>query len=172
MSYVGSGRGGDAVKDRSPADGKRRFVEDIGLVFADWGLPPMAGRVYGWLLVCRPPEQTAAELARAVGASRGSISTTTRLLLQNGLVERTRLPGRRSACYRIRPDSWRALAESKLAGISAMRRMMEKGLELTSGEGREARGRLEEMLDLYSFFEEEWPAIMERYARRRKRGRS
>ena len=43
-------------------------------ILAQEGLPPVAGRMWAWLLVCDPPEQTAAQLAEAVGASRGSIS--------------------------------------------------------------------------------------------------
>ena len=38
------------------------------------GMTPMAGRMRGWLLICDPPEQTAAELADALQASRGAIS--------------------------------------------------------------------------------------------------
>ena len=34
-------------------------------------MTPMAGRMWGWLLICEPPEQTAADLAEALQASRG-----------------------------------------------------------------------------------------------------
>ena len=58
------------------------FVEEMGQALAGYGMTPMAGRVWGWLLICDPPEQTAAELAEALGASRGAISGTARILEQ------------------------------------------------------------------------------------------
>lgn len=48
----------------------------------------MVGRALGWLLVCEPPEQSAAELAETLQASKGSISTATRVLLRLGFIER------------------------------------------------------------------------------------
>ena len=56
------------------------FVEEMGQYLASYGMTPMAGRMWGWLLICEPPEQTAAEIAEALQASRGSVSGTARLL--------------------------------------------------------------------------------------------
>ena len=47
-------------------------------------MTPMAGRMWGWLLICEPPEQTAAEIAEALQASRGAISGTARILTTAG----------------------------------------------------------------------------------------
>ena len=41
-------------------EGESRFVEEMGQMLASYGMTPMAGRMWGWLLVCEPPEQTAA----------------------------------------------------------------------------------------------------------------
>ena len=38
---------------------EERFVERMGGILAAEGLPPVAGRLWAWLLVCDPPEQTA-----------------------------------------------------------------------------------------------------------------
>ena len=74
---------------------EKKFIEEVGIVFEQTGLPRMAGRVFGWLLISDPPYQSPAELAEVLMASKGSISTTTRLLLQLGLVERFIIPGER-----------------------------------------------------------------------------
>src|SRR5664279_4454843 len=60
------------------SEGESRFVEEMGQILASYGMTPMAGRMWGWLLICEPPEQTAAELADALHASRGAISGTAR----------------------------------------------------------------------------------------------
>ena len=71
-----------------------RFVEELGVLLElEAGAPRMVGRVLGWLLVCEPPEQSAAELAERLQASRGSISAATRLLLRMGMIERVRTRG-------------------------------------------------------------------------------
>ena len=72
--------------------GESEFVEEMGQFLASLGMTPMAGRMWGWLLICEPPEQTAAEIAEALHASRGAISGTARLLANAGLVRRARDP--------------------------------------------------------------------------------
>ena len=61
-------------------EGESRFVEEMGQMLASYGMTPMAGRMWGWLLICDPPEQTAGDIADALHASRGAISGTARLL--------------------------------------------------------------------------------------------
>jgi hypothetical protein len=53
------------------------WVERIAAyVAAQDGVPLIAGRILGWLMICDPPEQSAAERAEAIGASRASLTTT------------------------------------------------------------------------------------------------
>ena len=58
-----------------------QYVEDVGLAFESFGGCRMMGRVLGWLLVADPPHQTFAEIADALGKSKGSISHATRALI-------------------------------------------------------------------------------------------
>ena len=76
------------------ADAELDFADAIAAFFAREGMPLIAGRVIGWLLICDPPEQTAAELAEVLQVSRSSISSATRLLTPSGLVEGIRRRGR------------------------------------------------------------------------------
>ncbi|MDQ6608042.1 MAG: MarR family transcriptional regulator, partial [Actinomycetota bacterium] len=73
-----------------------RFIEALAVQLElDASTPRMVGRALGWLLVCDPPAQSAAELAESLQASKGSISTSTRALLRMGFIERVRLRGER-----------------------------------------------------------------------------
>jgi DNA-binding transcriptional regulator GbsR (MarR family) len=84
-----------------------RFVEELGILLElEAGTARMVGRTLGWLLVCEPPEQSAAELAEMLQASKGSISTATRVLLRMGLVERVRFRGERFDRFRVQPEAW------------------------------------------------------------------
>jgi len=146
---------------------RRDFAEEFGLFLEQSGLPPMAGRILGWLLVCEPEQQSAAELLRALGASKGSISMMTRLLINLGLIERVAVAGRREKYFRIRPGVWSELLGSQMARTSEMRALAERGLALFDGRDEAARARLEELHHLYSFMEREMPALLARWARER-----
>jgi DNA-binding transcriptional regulator GbsR (MarR family) len=148
-------------------DKEKNFVEEVGVVFEQTGLPRMAGRIFGWLLISDPPYQSSTELAEVLMASKGSISTATRFLIQLGLVERFIIPGVRHDYFRLRPDALRRTIRHGLEDeISMFRRLAERGLELM---GRESSGRrqwLEEMHNRYVFLEKEFPALMERWEKR------
>lgn len=83
------------------------FVEAFGVAMEGSGLQRGAGRVLGWLLVCDPPEQTAADLVEALRASTGAVSQNLRILLHLQLVERTGYRGDRRSFYRVAPGATR-----------------------------------------------------------------
>lgn len=37
---------------------EKHFIEDVGLLLEESGLPRMAGRILGLLLICNPPHQS------------------------------------------------------------------------------------------------------------------
>ena len=139
------------------------FVERISRMLAAGGMPPMAGRIWGYLLVCDPPHQTAAQLGAALGASRGSISGMIRLLEPPGLVQRTTRPGDRTEYLSVPPGSIVAILEARLPQTVAWRRLADEGLELLADRPPELRSRLEEVRDVYLHMERELPAMLERF---------
>ncbi len=141
----------------------RQFIEDVGILYGEMGFPRMAGRIFGWLLLCEPPHQSAEQLANIVEASKGSISSMTRLLIQMGIVEKIGIPGRRDTCYRIRSGSWSELMRNNLANLTAMRKLAERGLDLIAGRAPESRQRLQELRDFHAFLEREIPSLLDRY---------
>jgi hypothetical protein len=127
-----------------------RFLDDFAGFFAAHGLSPIAGRLLAHLLVCDPPEQSFEMLCEAASASRASISTTTRLLAQLGLLER--VPGRRrSFRYRLHSDAWTRLLEDDLRSAVRLRELATSGFALVK-RGR-SRRRLEAMQAFYAFLE-------------------
>ncbi len=149
----------------------KHFVEEAGLLFELVGLPRMAGRIFGWLLISAPPQQSLSELAESLQASKGSISTMTRLLIQISLIERMSLPGQRRDYFQIKPNAWSHLAEQRLAQITAFRQLAERGLKLFEDEDP-LRQQLEEMRDIHAFWERELPALNDRWEEARQNKRS
>ena len=148
---------------------EKHFVEDVGIFFEREVMPRMAGRVLGWLMICDPPYQSPAELAEALLASKGSISTMTRLLIRIGLIERFVIPGERHDHFRIKPGAWGHMMEQGADQIKVGRQLAERGLELTKGKNLLTRQWLEEMRGMYAFFEQEFPALVERWEQEREK---
>jgi DNA-binding transcriptional regulator GbsR (MarR family) len=141
---------------------QQRYVEDFGLFFERFGLSRMVGRVLGVLLI-RPPERSAEELADMLRASRGSISQATRSLVQMGLVQRLTKPGERRDYFRVRQGTWMELTRQQMSATTTLREIAERGLELLDPGDPEARRSLEEMRNFYAFWERELPVALERW---------
>jgi DNA-binding MarR family transcriptional regulator len=155
------------VADVADAEaGARAWVEELAMILERDGLPRMAGRIFGWLLVCHPPAQTLDELAEALQGSRASMSTMTRLLVHAGLVERFRPPGARRDAYRVREGQWEALWRSRLDMIRQVVALLGRGRALVAGGGTEARRRIEELHDQYAWFGREMPRLIARWSAR------
>ncbi|HSN93200.1 MAG TPA: hypothetical protein VLS93_18365 [Anaeromyxobacteraceae bacterium] len=147
----------------------RAWVEELAMALEQDGLPRMAGRIFGWLLVCDPPEQTLEDLAAALHGSKASMSTMTRLLAGAGLVERMRPAGARRDAYRIRSGQWEALWRSRLELVGQVMALLERGRELVAGRRPEARRRIEELHEQYAWFGKELPRLLQRWGRERRR---
>ncbi len=147
---------------------ERHFVEDVGLFFEEMGFPRMAGRILGWLLICEPPEQSAGQLAEALQASKGSLSTMTRLLIQVGLVERVGLPGERRDYFRIKPGAWPQLIRTQMQVMTGLHQVVERGLAIMERESPARKERLLEAHDLYAFLERELPELFRRWESERQ----
>ncbi|MEP0955784.1 MarR family transcriptional regulator [Microcoleus sp. FACHB-1515] len=148
--------------ERSP---QAQFVEDVGVMFEAVGLPRMAGRILGWLLVSVPAQQSLSEIAEVLQASKGSISMMTRLLIQVGLIERISLPGDRRDYFQIKPHAWTQMSQQRMTQITAFRELADRGLALLADQGPHQQMRLQEMRDIHAFWERELPLLHDRWLR-------
>lgn len=139
-----------------------RFIDATGdWVSKSYGLPRMTGCVFAWLLVCEPPEQTAAQLAEALDASKGSISGATRMLVGLGMIDRLHVRGERADRFRLRPDVWDNQIQDP--GSDHARALVAQGLEALAGELATRRERLEEMDALYAWYQSRMPALLDEW---------
>lgn len=151
-----------------PADqiGNRlHFVEDVGLVMEHLGLPRMAGRILGWLLICDPPYQSLGAIAGALQASKGSISTMTRLLIDLELVDRISLPGERRDYYQLDTRAWPQVLQARLAMVTEVRELADHGLDLLAAEPEPVTRRLRSVRNMYAWFERELLDLFDRWER-------
>ena len=148
---------------------KAEFIEEMGQMLATFGLPHMAGRILAALLMATPAEQSAEQLAETLKASRGSISTMTRLLEAPGIIERVRKPGDRRTYYRNTPDGWYRAMAREAASMTELRDLAERGSALMEGESSSARRGIEDTVRFLHFWEREMEAVLSRWRESREK---
>jgi len=140
---------------------ERHFIEDIGLFFEQMGMPRMAGRILGALLISDTPAQSITDLAEKLKSSKSSISIMARLLVEDGLIERVASPVPRRDYYRFKSGGWILYMRQWLGLMAELHRIMERGMTLVAGRSQELNDRLLEAHDLFSTLEEKFPSILE-----------
>ena len=147
---------------------EKHFIEDIGLFFEQIGMPRMAGRILGVLLISDPPAQSITDIAQTLKASKSSVSIMARLLVEDGLIERVASPLPRRDYYRFKPGGWILYMRQWLELMSALHQIAERGLALLKEKPPELRERLDEAHDMFSLMEEQFPALLRTLEEERK----
>jgi DNA-binding MarR family transcriptional regulator len=143
-----------SVTEPRAADERGRILEWVERVAmfcaAEYGVPPIAGRILGWLMICEAPEQSADQIAAAIGASRASLATNMRVLTDAKFVRRRTRPGERSHYYRVDDDAWETVVRARVASLVAFRDIAADGMEL-AGFGTPRAKRLRVAHDVYDW---------------------
>ncbi|WP_410656879.1 GbsR/MarR family transcriptional regulator [Amycolatopsis sp. lyj-112] len=126
------------------------------------GWPPMAGLTAGVLLLSAEP-MTVQELQDELGASAGSVSEMTRLLIANGVVRRFKASGTRHFVYEWRPDAWAGCLEHQLRQTERLRDLAHDAVEQGRTFDEPQRRRLRAMADYYDFMVTRLDSLLEVY---------
>jgi DNA-binding transcriptional regulator GbsR (MarR family) len=143
----------------------REMHERLTRMLEEVGFPHTIARVYAALTLAEGKGLATSNLVEELEVSNASVSNATQFLIGIDLVERYRVRGSREAHYRIVKGVWGTILARKFAAIGYIRRTAEEALSLDPSD--EARGRLEEMHDVYSFFEREFELVMDRWNERK-----
>lgn len=122
------------------------------------GFPHGMARVYAALTLAPGEGLSSSELVDGLRISRASVSNATQFLVGTEMVERYRVPGSRETHYRILKDAWGPLLLKKFALTATIARTVDEAMAYT--DAQPARERLEEMRDVYAFFEEQFAHIV------------
>ncbi|MGO4204527.1 GbsR/MarR family transcriptional regulator [Rhodococcus sp. TAF43] len=126
-----TGRGGPAEGE----DFSHWFVESFADYWQSAGASRIEGRIAGYLLIDESPGVTAEELATELGASRGSVSTYVRRLIDRGFVKVIRKPRDRTYYYAMDSDVWGGFLENEHAYLENQRRLATEALAHTDPKG-------------------------------------
>ncbi len=147
---------------------EKHFIEDTGLFFEQMGMPRMAGRMLGVLLISEPEAQSINDICEALRASKSSVSLMARFLADNGLIERVASPVPRRDYYRFKPGGWITYMRQWLGLMAGLHQITERGLVLLDGKPDALKSRLEEAHDLFSLMEESLPGLLEKLEKERR----
>ena len=157
------------MRDNSKRESEDRFIEKFGLYFEGYTLfPRIAGRIFGYLLICDPPHQTAKQLVKRLQIAKSSVSSTMRMLMQSNLVTRISIPGERPHYYKIQEGGWGRMFLRRWQALSKVRELLTEGFDSLKEKNPELRTRLGELDNLYAFFEGELPGLIKRWEVHRK----
>jgi DNA-binding transcriptional regulator GbsR (MarR family) len=126
------------------------FVDRVGLFMEMLGATRTMGRVYGWLLICDPPQQSLSELTRALSVSKASVSTVARQLQDSGMIERLPSPTRQHH-YRVTPGGFSSVLDTQLSLMKPGIDVADFGLSVLNKDRAEQRERLEDFRDFCEF---------------------
>jgi DNA-binding transcriptional regulator GbsR (MarR family) len=127
-----------------------QFTDRLALLFENDGLPPIAGRIFGLLLLSEDA-LSLDELADDLGVSKASASTNARLLAQLGVVEQVRRTGSRRDYYRMTPDVFERSMAQRLARWQRFTEAIGEGRRTLPLASAEVRERLERYESAYGY---------------------
>lgn len=143
------------------------FVERMGLIVQADGMPRIAGRIMG-LLVMQGGPFSFAELAERLRVSRASISTNTRLLEDLGVIERTTVPGERQDFFKLRPQPYARMLRGYVERMRRARDVVDETRDALPRARDDARARLDELDMFYEALIESFISVIERWEKKAK----
>jgi DNA-binding transcriptional regulator GbsR (MarR family) len=126
------------------------FVERVACDAAREGLPRIAGRIFGLLLVSERA-LSLDEIAGRLAASKGSISSDARRLEQRGVLERLSKPGDRRDYYQVPDDLFVRTMEMRLARWKVLHDAVDAGRRTLPAHSAVVRRRLDDFDAAFAF---------------------
>jgi DNA-binding Lrp family transcriptional regulator len=128
-----------------------RFVDQMAELYEREGFAPIAGRVFARLLLSGAP-MALGDLARDLRVSKASVSTETRRLERQRILERVTRPGDRRVFYRIADDLPVRIMDIRLERMRRFRALLGQGRTRLPLRARDLRARLLECERAYTVF--------------------
>jgi DNA-binding transcriptional regulator GbsR (MarR family) len=121
-------------------DATDTFIETMGRHFEEEGIPRIAGRLFGLLMVNEAP-CSLDDMAERLQVSKGSVSSNSRMLEQWGVAERVTRPGDRRDYYHLADDMEQRILERQMEHVVRMRERLREGLASMPDAPRPVRDR-------------------------------
>jgi len=152
---------------QKPEDAIAEFVEQMGLILQAEGLPRIAGRIMGLMIMHGGPFGSN-ELAERLSVSRASISTNTRLLEDLGVIERTATPGDRQDYFRLSRQPYARMLRGVVRRMGRAREVVDNTQEALPEDMTETHDRLQELDAFYEALMESFLNVIDAWEAERQ----
>ncbi len=143
------------------------FIEDVARLLVPWGVPPLAARLYGYLLLGSGPASLD-RITADLGVSKSSASVAAKLLVSYRLARRHREAGTKRALYAVAED-YEAMIEQQNQLLAALATLLKDGAAIAGS--KEAGVHLEEMARFFRLTRNAMDDAIGRWKSRRSGGR-
>lgn len=151
------------MSKRQSNQAQQRFIEDVARVLLPWGVPPIAARLYGYLLLC-PRPASLDQITDDLSISKSSASVAARLLESYTLARRHPEAGTKRALYAATED-YDTMIRQQNGLLEALADQLNAGAKIASS--RVVSARLDEMAAFYRVMRGAMEDAMGRWKRRR-----
>tara|TARA_R100001143_G_C3360805_1_gene135409 strand:+ start:1270 stop:1767 length:498 start_codon:yes stop_codon:yes gene_type:complete len=144
------------------------YIEENGIFFETLGMTRMAGRVFGYLIVSDKKEASFDDIRLALKASKGSISGTTKQLINIGFLQPVSLPGDRKTYFRLNKIEVGKILEARIQMFDKFSEMISKGDNLRNSEDEQTEW-LKEISTFYDWVGDEIREIIKKWEREKEK---
>jgi hypothetical protein len=149
-------------------DTTNNFINRVGQFYAhQYNLPPVTGRLLGYLAICEPMQQSINELADTLQASRSAIASAVETLEHYHLARRERPAGSRSDLISIDTTGLEKNGFDP-ALYTQQAALAREGLVLLEHATHTRRQALEDIARLAEFLAERLPTLLEEWQKRKQ----
>lgn len=146
---------------------KQRQIERIGVVFEKSGVPPVAARVIGHLMMAEPPYLSFDELVEATQASKSSVSNSVKFLQTEGLIDYITFAGDRKRYFQLYADTWLEIQKDRVKSLASLRSIIQETVAIRSSQYPEFNHTLKEVVDLYGELEHKILKVIEEWEKKK-----
>jgi DNA-binding transcriptional regulator GbsR (MarR family) len=152
-----------------PTQEKAEYIEQVGLMYEQYGLPRMAGRILGYLLVCDSGHASFDDLVVALRASKGAISQSLLLLTNQFMIVPVPVPNDRRKYYKFSESQVYSIIGDRVKAIHGFRDLFKRALDLQKTDNQPRSQKLREVIHFYNWLEGEMELLRLRWQAERER---
>lgn len=146
---------------------KEMYIEETGLIFELMGATRMAGRILGYMMVCEKTFVSFGELTDVIHASKSSISTNVKALINIGYIKLVTFPADRKTYYALdNSANHQSMMENKMVYMEKLADHAKRGLGLRDNLSDSTSEWIKEMTDFYDWLLANIPAFLKQYQER------
>jgi len=145
---------------------ENRFIETLGLISQTEGMPPISGRILGYLVLA-DDACSLTDIAEALDISKASASTNVRLLEAKGIARREGKRGSRQDHWAVDPQPQRSLLDTLALRFRKNAETIDEIAEDFRPDQAKQREKVEEFSNFYrqsADFMAEWASTLDAHA--------